>query len=57
LPQAKHGDSPLELSPRQAADSRANGNRSRDAERTNNASDSTATVSGRNPKGEGRASQ
>ena len=57
LPQADHGDSPLELSPRQAADSRANGNRSRDAERTNNQSDGSATISGRNPKGEGRASQ
>jgi PBSX family phage portal protein len=57
LPQADHGDTPLELSPRQAADSRANGNRSRDAERTNNQSDGSATVSGRNPKGEGRASQ
>jgi len=57
LPQADHGDEPLELSPRQAADSRANGNRSRDAERTNNQSDGSATVAGRNPKGEGRASQ
>ena len=59
LPQAEHGDEPLELSPRQAADSRANSGktRARDAERANNASDSTATVSGRNPKGEGRASQ
>jgi hypothetical protein len=57
LPQAEHGDEPLELSPRQAADSRANGNRSRDSERTNNQSDGSATVSGRNPKGEGRASQ
>jgi capsid portal protein len=57
LPQAEHGDTPLELSPRQAADSRANGNRSRDAERTNTQSDGSATVTGRNPKGEGRASQ
>jgi len=57
LPQAEHGDTPLELSPRQAADSRANGNRSRDAERTNNQSDGSATVAGRNPKGEGRSSQ
>ena len=31
--------------------------RARDGERTNNQSDGTATVSGRNPKGEGRASQ
>jgi PBSX family phage portal protein len=59
LPQAEHGDEPLELSPRQAADSRANSGktRARDAERSNNASDSTTTVSGRNPKGEGRSSQ
>jgi len=57
LPQAEHGDIPLQLTPRQAADSRANGNRSRDAERTNSQSDGPATVSGRNPKGEGRASQ
>ena len=59
LPQAEHGDEPLQLNARQAADAKANSgkNRSRDAERTNSASDSTATVSGRNPKGEGRASQ
>jgi PBSX family phage portal protein len=57
LPQANHGDEPLQLTARAAADSRANGNRSRDAERTNTQSDGPATVSGRNPKGEGRASQ
>ncbi len=57
LPQAEHGDSPLQLTARAAADSMANGNRSRDAERTNSQSDGPATVSGRNPKGEGRASQ
>jgi PBSX family phage portal protein len=57
LPQANHGDEPLQLTARAAADSRANGNRSRDAERTNAQSDGPATVSGRNPKGEGRASQ
>jgi PBSX family phage portal protein len=53
------GQSPLQLSARQATDARANlaGNRARDAQRTNNASDSTATVSGRNAQGEGRASQ
>jgi hypothetical protein len=47
------------MSPRQATDARANlaGTRQRDAERTNNNSDSTTTVSGRNPQGEGRASQ
>lgn len=59
LPQRQDGDEPFQMSPRQATDARANlsGNRSRDAERTNNNSDSTTTVSGRNPKGEGRSSQ
>ncbi len=61
LPQRPDGDgnSPLELSARQAADSRANlaGNRERDSERANNQSDGVATVSGRNAQGEGRASQ
>jgi len=59
LPQVSHGDEPLQLSARQATDARANlaGNRQRDTERSNNQSDSTATVSGRNPQGEGRASQ
>jgi PBSX family phage portal protein len=57
LPQAPHGDVPLELKAKPAADARANGNRARDAERTNNASDTPATVAGRNPKGEGRSSQ
>ena len=59
LPQREDGDEPFQMSPRQATDSRANlsGNRSRDAERTNNNSDSTTTVAGRNPKGEGRSSQ
>ena len=55
--QLPRGDKPLELSPRQAADAQGNmaGNKTRDAERANNSSDSTATVAGRNPKGEGRA--
>lgn len=59
LPQAQHGDTPLQLTARAAADANANsaGNRARDAQRTNTQSDGTATVSGRNPKGEGRASQ
>ena len=61
LPQRPDGDgsSPMELSARQATDARANlaGNRTRDAERTNNASDSPATTTGRNAQGEGRASQ
>ena len=46
------GDEFLDLSPRQATDARANlaGNRARDAERSNNSSDSTATISGRNAR-------
>ena len=52
MPMRPGGDQPLELKPQQAADATAN--RQRDAERTNNNSDSTSTVSGRNPKGEGR---
>jgi PBSX family phage portal protein len=59
LPQRKDGDVPFVMSPRQATDSRANlaGNRQRDAERTNSQSDGAATLDGRNPQGEGRASQ
>jgi PBSX family phage portal protein len=59
LPQVSHGDTPLELTARSAADARANlaGNRERDSERTNNQSDGEATVSGRNAQGEGRSSQ
>jgi len=59
LPQVEHGDTPLELTARAAADTRADmaGNRQRDTERSNNQSDGTATVSGRNAKGEGRSSQ
>jgi PBSX family phage portal protein len=49
------GSKPLEVKPEQAPNS--TGNDARDAQRANNASDSTATVAGRNPKGEGRASQ
>jgi hypothetical protein len=58
LPQHPEGDAPFIMSPRQATDARANlaGNRQRDAERTNNNSDSTSTISGRNPQGEGRSS-
>jgi PBSX family phage portal protein len=59
LPQIPDGDQPFVMSPRQATDARANlvGTRQRDSERTNNNSDSTTTVSGRNPQGEGRSSQ
>ena len=59
LPQRPDGDDPFEMSARQSADSRANlaGNRQRDAERTNNNSDSPSTISGRNAGGEGNSSQ
>jgi PBSX family phage portal protein len=59
LPQRKDGDAPMELNPRQAADAAANTrqNRQRDAERTNNAADSPATVSGRSPQGESNSSE
>lgn len=59
LPQREDGDEPMELNPRQAADARANtqGNRERDRERTNQQSDGTATVSGRNAQGEGNATE
>jgi PBSX family phage portal protein len=59
LPQRKDGDTPFVMTPRQATDARANlaDNRQRDAERTNSQSDGAATLDGRNPQGEGRASQ
>jgi PBSX family phage portal protein len=59
LPQRSDGDEPFEMSARQATDARANTaqNRQRDAERTNNNSDSNSTVSGRNAQGEGSSSQ
>jgi PBSX family phage portal protein len=59
LPQRPDGDEPFEMSTRQAADARANTqqNRQRDSERANNSSDNTATISGRNPAGEGRSSE
>ena len=46
------------MTSRQATDARANlaGDRQRDAERSNNQSDSTATTQGRNAQGEGRSS-
>jgi PBSX family phage portal protein len=59
LPQHPDGDTPFIMSPRQAADATSNlaDNRSRDTERINSQSDGPATTTGRNPKGEGRASQ
>jgi len=59
LPQREGGDVPLELTARAAADATANTQqtRARDSSRTNNQSDGPATIAGRNPQGEGRASQ
>jgi PBSX family phage portal protein len=59
LPNRPDGDEPFSMSPRQATDARANlaGNRERDSQRANNQSDGEATISGRNPQGEGRSSQ
>ncbi len=59
LPQRPDGDEPFTMSPRQMTDARANlaGNRQRQAERTNNNSDSPSTVSGRNAQGEGPSSE
>ena len=59
LPQRPDGDDVFEMTSRQATDARANlaGNRNRDAERTNNNSDSTSTISGRNAQGEGPSSE
>lgn len=59
LPQREDGDDPFDMSPRQQTDARANlaGNRERDAERSNNQSDGSATIDGRNAQGEGRAAE
>jgi PBSX family phage portal protein len=59
LPQRSDGDKPFEMSARGAADAAANTaeTRTRDAERTANQSDGPATTEGRNPKGEGRATE
>ena len=58
LPEREDGDQMVVPTARQAADAAANnaGNRSRDAQRQQAQADNTATTSGRNPKGEGRAS-
>ena len=59
LPQRPDGDEPFIMSPRQMTDARANlaGNRERQAQRTNNNSDSPSTISGRNAQGEGPSSE
>ena len=55
LPQVAYGDEPFQLKPQDVANETTN--RQRDSERVNTQSDGSATVAGRNPKGEGRASQ
>jgi len=56
MPVRDGGQSPVELTAQQRAESRAQitGDRQRDTERQNNATDSPATETGRNPGGEGR---
>jgi PBSX family phage portal protein len=53
LPQRQGGDDPFQIKPEQVNNP---AERERDAERTNNQSDGSATLAGRNPKGEGRSS-
>jgi PBSX family phage portal protein len=55
LPQRDGGNEPFQPKPQDTAND--NADRERDGERLNNQSDGSATVRGRNPKGEGRASQ
>jgi len=59
MPMRDGGQAPVELTAQQRAESRAqiSGNRQRDTERQNNATDSTSTDTGRNAGGEGRSSQ
>jgi len=51
MPQRDGGDEPFSPKPEQINNP---ADRARDAQRTNNQSDGSATISGRNPKGEGR---
>jgi PBSX family phage portal protein len=53
MPQREGGDEPMQAKP-EATNNPAD--RARDSERLNNQSDGSATISGRNPKGEGRKS-
>ena len=59
MPMRDGGQAPVQLTAQQRAENTAQitGNRQRDTERSNNATDSTATQTGRNAGGEGRASQ
>jgi capsid portal protein len=54
MPQREGGDEIFSVKPEQENNP---AERERDKERTNNQSDGSATLSGRNPKGEGRSSQ
>lgn len=56
LPMRDGGQVPVELTSQQRSEARTqiSGNRQRDTERQNNATDSTATTTGRNASGEGR---
>lgn len=56
LPLMPEGDQTVAMTPQQRAEQNAqvSGTRRRDQERTNNATDSTSTSTGRNPGGEGR---
>jgi PBSX family phage portal protein len=54
LTQRDGGDEPFNPKPQDTAND--NADRARDGERLNNQSDGSATISGRNPKGEGRSS-
>jgi PBSX family phage portal protein len=57
LPVREGGSEPVLISPQQRAEmlAQTRGTRERDRERTDNASDSSSTTSGRNPGGEGRS--
>ena len=59
LPEIDGGDSVVVPTARQSADAKANNqqNRSRDAQRQQAQADNSATISGRNAKGEGRSSE
>ena len=57
LPVVPQGDTPVVMTPQQRAEQNAQmaGTRQRDQQRTDQASDSSATTTGRNPGGEGRS--
>lgn len=56
LPMLPGGNDPVAITAQQRAEqtAQASGNRNRDQQRTNNATDSTSTTTGRNAQGEGR---